>query len=139
MTILINGAIKESQILEHLEQKQDLQAGGHCVFIGQVRNDHVNSNTVSSIEYSAYTEMVEKEVTTINAEIRKTYPDIRDIVILHSVGMVKAGENSLYVRISAGHRTEAFEAIRDCVNMIKDRVPIWKKENYEDGSHRWIE
>lgn len=139
MKTLVQGPLNEEKINVIINNKPDLQAGGHCIFWGQVRNDIKNEQKVVSIEYSAYDEMVEKESNKIKQEILEKYNDVRSVEIYHSKGEVKAGENSLYVKISAGHRIQAFESIQECVNLIKKRLPIWKKENLSDGTYIWTE
>lgn len=113
--------------------------GAHASFLGQVRDDEINGKKVVAIDYSAYEEMVGQEMDKIKAEIFETYNDVQGIYIKHSIGVVKVGEMSLFVLVSAGHRVEAFKAIADCVNMIKARVPVWKKELLEDGNYVWTE
>ena len=113
--------------------------GGHAIFLGQVRDDLINDKKVLEIDYSAYEAMVGQETDKIKAEIRKKYEDVQGIFIKHSIGAVKAGEMSLFVLVSAGHRVEAFHALEDTVNMVKARVPVWKKELLDDGSHIWTE
>jgi molybdopterin synthase catalytic subunit len=58
---------------------------------------------------------------------------------LHSIGEVKCGEISVLVLVSFAHREKCFESLKFIVNEIKTKVPIWKKEIYDDGSYRWIE
>ncbi len=120
----------------HSENKT---TGGHSFFLGAVRSDEINGKKVVEIDYSAYPEMVEIEMESIISEIYKKYDDVQKISIKHSIGVVKAGENSLFVVISAGHRVQAFKALEEAVNLIKARIPIWKKELLNDGSYFWTE
>jgi molybdopterin synthase catalytic subunit len=59
------------------------------------------------------------------------------VEIIHSVGLVKAGEISLVIMISAGHRQQAMEACSRTVEMVKERFPVWKKEIFDDSSFQW--
>ena len=59
----------------------------------------------------------------------------RSIEIIHSTGIVNAGEISLLVLVSAGHRQQAMQACSKAVELIKERLPVWKKEIYDDDSH----
>ena len=113
--------------------------GGHAFFLGQVRDDVIDGKKVLEIDYSAYEAMVGQETDKIKAEISEKYKDVQGLYIKHSTGAVKAGEMSLFVLVSAGHRVEAFHALEDTVNMVKARVPVWKKELLDDGSHIWTE
>jgi molybdopterin synthase catalytic subunit len=114
-------------------------SGGHSVFIGQVRADINNSKRVKAIEYSAYEQMVEAESCKIKKAILSEYNDVKSIDILHSTGIVCAGEISLFVLVSAGHRHQAAEACTKAVEIIKEVLPVWKKEIFEDNSTEWIE
>lgn len=136
--ILVPGPIKASLIAEHLNKLAgDSEAGAHSIFLGQVRSDKVNDRMVTAIEYSAYDEMVEKECTRIKDTIRAAFSDVRDVIIVHSTGMVKAGQMSLFVMITAGHRDHATRACRHALEMIKENFPVWKKEIFDDDTHKW--
>lgn len=136
--ILTEGAISPGLIAGYIEKlSEDKTIGAHSLFLGQVRNDTVNDRQVKAIEYSAYTEMVEKEANGIIETVKAAFKDVKDIFIIHSTGIVRAGELSLFILVSAGHRDQATRACRHVVEMIKDNYPVWKKELFEDDSHRW--
>jgi molybdopterin synthase catalytic subunit len=136
--ILINGPVTHSKISSVIESiSNKIEAGGHSVFIGQVRADMVGRKAVKAIEYSAYENMVKKEADQIIKMIYAEFNDVKSISILHSVGIVKVGEASLFVLVSAGHRSHAMQACSKLVNMIKEKLPIWKKEIFEDNTHEW--
>jgi molybdopterin synthase catalytic subunit len=135
---LIKGPVTHDiiiSILNKMSEKSD--AGGHSFFIGQVRADKMEGKTVSAIEYSAYEGMVSSAVDNIIESVMKELDDVRYIDIVHSTGIVKAGEISLLVSVSAGHRKQAMEACARAVELIKEKLPVWKKEVYEDNSHTW--
>lgn len=114
-----------------------LDAGGHSLFLGQVRADLSDNKRVTSIEYSAYPEMASAEAEKIKSLIFKEYPDVKSIEILHSTGIVRAGEIALFIMVSAGHRHQAQEACNRALELIKERFPAWKKEIFEDNSSLW--
>ena len=136
---IVKGPISISKIKEATKTGNNKNSGAHASFIGQVRADDIDGKIVKEIEYSAYEEMVIVELNKIIADISTKYDDLQQIIILHSIGSVKAGENSLFVFISAGHRKNVFIALNDIVNQIKKRVAIWKKEIFEDASYVWTE
>ena len=137
---LVPGPIKSSLVVEYINNlSDDKSAGAHSIFLGQVRNDKINERTIEAIEYSAYVEMAEKEALKIKDIIMSAYSDVNDVVITHSTGIVKAGELSLFVMVTAGHRDQATRACRHAVEMIKENYPVWKKELFDDDSHRWQE
>lgn len=124
-----------STYLARLGSRND--TGGHSIFLGQVRNDILGGKRVAAIEYSAYEPMLNGEADKIADEIQKEFDDVLSLVILHSTGIVRAGEISLMVLVSAGHRDHATRACRQAVELIKERLPVWKKEIFEDDSHHW--
>ena len=107
------------------------------MFLGQVRADEIDGKKVRAIEYSAYVELVNVEVKKIIKSILSEHADIRSVDIIHSTGVVKAGEVSLLVFISAIHRYQAMQACSMAVELIKEKLPVWKKEIFEDESHLW--
>jgi molybdopterin synthase catalytic subunit len=112
--------------------------GGISVFAGRVRDDIIGERKVKAIEYSAYEPMVEDEADAIIKLIINEYTDVKSVSILHSTGVVLAGELSLLVVVTAGHRVQAMQACSHCVELVKERLPVWKKELFEDESHRWV-
>jgi molybdopterin synthase catalytic subunit len=135
---LIDGPISHdviASLLNKMSEKSD--SGGHSFFLGQVRADIIEGKIVRAIEYSAYESMVKDEADKIIRSVLAESDDVKSIDMLHSTGIVKAGEISLLVAVSAGHRKQAMEACSRTVEMIKERLPVWKKEVYEDNSHTW--
>jgi molybdopterin synthase catalytic subunit len=130
-----------SQIIAHEIERlgSRTDTGGHSLFLGQVRADKSAGRTVKAIEYSAYDGMVTVEAEKIKNLIFKEFSDVLGITIIHATGEVKAGEISMFVMISAGHRDHATKACRQTVELIKEKLPIWKKEIFEDNSHEWRE
>jgi molybdopterin synthase catalytic subunit len=124
-----------SHLIEKIGEKTD--SGGHMIFLGQVRADIINGKEVKAIEYSAYESMVNVEAENIKKQILSQFGDVKSIDIIHSTGVVSAGELSLVVLVSAGHRLQAFQACSKTVELIKDKLPVWKKEIFDDDSHMW--
>ena len=124
-----------SSLIEKMGSKTD--SGGHMIFLGQVRADEINGKKVKAIEYSAYIELVTVEADKIKEKIYSGFPDVKSIDIIHSTGIVRAGEISLLVLVSAGHRQQAMQACSKTVELIKENLPVWKKEIFEDDSHVW--
>jgi len=114
-------------------------AGAHALFIGQVRDDLVDGKMVTGIEYSAYAAMVDPVIQEIKDYLFKEFPELICLHIQHSTGLVKSGEISLAVMVSARHRKKSFAALEKCVDLIKEKLPVWKKELFSDGTSRWIQ
>ena len=135
---LVDGPVTLKEISPLIEMMGvKTNAGGHSVFMGQVRADEILGKTVKAIEYSAYEAMVKAQADKIIDEILSEFSDAQSVDILHSTGIVKTGELSLFVLVSAGHRQQAILACAKTVELIKERLPVWKKEIYEDDSHIW--
>jgi molybdopterin synthase catalytic subunit len=112
------------------------ESGAVVLFYGVVRNENMGRN-VQYLEYDVYPEMAIKKMREVADEVRAKYP-ITDIGVLHRVGRLEIGETSLLVAVSSAHRVAAFDACHFAVDRIKQVVPIWKKEVWDDGEE-WIE
>lgn len=110
----------------------DSAAGAIVHFLGTVRNFNFEKK-VLSIEYSAYKEMVLKELNKIVDESFLKWPFLKCAVI-HRTGELSVGEIAVAIYIASVHRKEAFNASQYIIDELKQRVPIWKREIYEDGS-----
>ena len=135
---LIEGPVTQSlitQLMVKMGERNDI--GGHSIFLGQVRADEIDGKRVKAIEYSAYEGMVRIEMDKIKNIILSEFSDSKTIDIVHSKGVVRAGEISLVVIVSAGHRLQAFKACSKAVELIKENLPVWKKEIFDDDSHEW--
>ncbi len=119
----------DSQRLVEAVRKDE--SGAVALFFGVARN-HSEGRRVRALEYDAYPSMAEKKLREVGDEVRDRWP-ITGIGVLHRTGVLAIGEASLLVAVSAAHRKEAFEACHYAVDRIKEIVPIWKKEIWEDG------
>lgn len=137
MKIFTKGPISHSSIAKALSQLScDSENGAHEIFLGQVRADNIDGQTVVAIEYSAFEEMVEKQVIKLKDHFFDRFP-IKSLHFLHSLGLVPAGKISLFVLISAPHREAAFNATRSFVDRLKAELPIWGKEIFENQNSQW--
>ena len=137
-TVLMTGPITPDFISNSIAKhstKTDI--GAHAIFLGQVRKDENNNTVVASIEYSAYKEMAEKVFDTIREDAFEKF-DMVCMHMHHGLGIITAGEISLFLFVSCKHRAQSFEAVEWIVNEIKQKAPVWKKENYENGQYSWI-
>ena len=111
-------------------------AGAVCVFLGTVR-EVTGDRRTSSLDYEAYPQMALKTMSEIEAEARKRWPVIESALV-HRVGHLELGEISVVVAVSCPHRGDAFESCRWLMDTFKEVVPIWKKENWADGTEEWV-
>lgn len=106
-------------------------AGGIAVFLGVVRDTNAG-RAVERIDYEAYGSMAIREMTKLVDELQRELPGVR-VAIAHRTGALQIGEASVVVAASAPHRPEAFAACRAAIDRLKERVPIWKREQGPDG------
>jgi MoaE-MoaD fusion protein len=110
----------------------DPGAGGIVIFSGVVRNQ-TGGRPVKYLEYEAHAAMAEAKLREIGAAIRGRWPGVKRVAILHRIGRLEIGESSVLIGVSAAHRGDAFEACRYAIDTLKQTVPVWKKEHFEDG------
>ncbi len=89
------------------------------------------------LDYDAYPEMAEAKMAELEAETREKWPVI-EVGVVHRIGHLDLGEISVAVAVSSPHRPDAFEAGRHLIDRLKEIVPIWKKENFSDGTTEWV-
>lgn len=107
------------------------ESGGIDVFIGTVRNA-TKGKRVIRLEFEAYEPMAIAEMEKIAKQAFEKWP-VQKAVILHRTGVLEVGEIPVIIAISAAHRAAAFDACRYIIDTLKQSVPIWKKEIFEDG------
>jgi len=110
--------------------------GAALLFWGVVRNEN-DGRAVSSLEYSAYAEMAEREMMRIADEARARF-GTGAIHVVHRIGLLQVGEASVAISVASPHRGEAYEASRYVIEELKRRVPVWKREGYVDGETEWV-
>jgi len=118
------------------EQVRRPNCGGVVTFLGTVR-DLTDGHTTAALDYEAYPGMAEKKMAEIERETRDRWPG-SEVMIVHRLGHLEVGEVSVGVAVSCPHRAEAFEACRYAIDRLKLIVPIWKKENWADGTSEWV-
>jgi molybdopterin synthase catalytic subunit len=107
------------------------EAGGIDVFIGTVRNA-TKGKPVLRLEFEAYEKMAMSEMEKIITEAFKNWP-LQKALVHHRTGVLSIGEVPVVIAVAAAHRAAAFEACRYIIDTLKETVPIWKKEVFEDG------
>jgi molybdopterin/thiamine biosynthesis adenylyltransferase/molybdopterin synthase catalytic subunit/rhodanese-related sulfurtransferase len=118
------------------QQLFDPTAGGYTSFEGWVRN-HNEGLAVRHLEYEAFEPLAVKEGERIVTEAITRF-GIEHAACVHRIGDLGIGEMAVWVGVSARHRAEAFLACRYIIDEVKHRVPIWKKEHYENGDSGWV-
>lgn len=105
--------------------------GGIDIFVGTVRNQ-TKGKKVIKLEFEAYEKMALHQMSLIADSILERW-NVEKILIHHAVGSLIVGEIPVIIAVAAPHRDAAFEACRYAIDTLKETVPIWKKEFFEDG------
>lgn len=111
------------------------EAGAVSIFTGIAR-EFTNGKRTLFLEYQAYPSMAEKKLAQIGKEIEARWGNTKT-AIAHRTGRLDISEIAVAIAVSTPHRKEAFAASRYAIDRIKEIVPIWKKEHWEDGTE-WI-
>lgn len=127
--ILTRDAIPTRELTERLKAPED---GAVVVFEGIVRN-HLGGRRTLYLEYEAYDPMAVRKMEEIGQEARNNF-SIDRIGIIHRLGRIEISETSVAIIVTAAHRRAAFEACRYAIDRLKQVVPIWKKEYFQDGA-----
>ena len=125
--IEIVDTIDTSQVFTELS---DAQSGGICVFVGTVR-EFTQGEAVVSLEFETYEKMALKEMDKIASDAIKKW-NLNKVIIRHAVGFKKVEAPVVVVGASSAHRDACFEACRYLIDTLKETVPIWKKETFEN-------
>src|SRR5690625_2603470 len=110
-------------------------AGAICTFTGIVREFTKGKRTLY-LEYQAYTSMAEKKLAEIGDEIEAKWGNTKTAIV-HRIGRLDISDTAVAIAVSTPHRKDAFEASKYAIDRIKEIVPIWKKEHWEDGT-KWL-
>ena len=133
----LNGPITPDFISNSIYKHQiKHNIGAHNIFLGQVRKDNIESNVVSAIEYSAYEEMANKKITDIRESTFEKF-DLTCLHIYHSLGVVEVGQIGFFVFVSSSRRKNVYNATQFIVDRIKNSVPIFGKEIFENNEYNW--
>jgi len=128
-SVILTSEKLNQQICYHFVE--DDSCGGIVTFVGTIRNSTKNK-TVNLLEFSTYEPMAVKELQKIADKALEKF-SIHKIAIHHAIGKLKIGEIPVIIAVSSAHRKAAFEACEYAIDTLKETVPIWKKEHFEDG------
>ncbi len=118
-----------------LARARSPRCGGLVLFSGDVR-DFNQGQSVQHLEYEAYTTLAIRTIEEILSEASERW-DLGAALCVHRVGRLSPGESAVLVVTAAPHRAAAYEANQHVIHRVKHEAPIWKKEVYVDGTHRW--
>ncbi|MDQ1726051.1 MAG: molybdopterin synthase catalytic subunit [Frankiaceae bacterium] len=125
----------ELSVDEVLAAVRDPSAGGLALFVGAVR-DADEGKGVRTLDYEAHPTALD-ELWGVMKKVASEH-DVVAIAAVHRIGHLEVGDTAVVVAASAVHRAEAFAAARALIDELKDTVPIWKKQRYDDGTTDWV-
>ena len=125
-----------SNLIDYQTIGENSGIGARSVFEGTVRDTN-HGHDVTKLEYECYESLAIKEGNKILGEAIEKFGLI-DAFCIHRIGTLEVGETAVIVVATSGHRNEAFKGCRYIIDEVKCRVPIWKKEHYQDGETEWI-
>ena len=133
MIELVQDPIDTARLLESVSSHQ---AGAIVLFVGTTRQ-FTGQRETDSLDYECYPEMAMAKLEELEAEARRRWP-IVEIAIVHRLGHLVLGEASVAIAVSSPHRQDAFESGSWLIDKLKEVVPIWKQENWADGTSQWV-
>ena len=133
MIELVQQPIDAGRVLAHVASNE---AGAVVLFLGTTRQFTRQRETLS-LDYECYPEMATEKLQQLEAEARRRWP-ILDLAIVHRLGHLELGEASVAIAVSSPHRQDAFESGSWLIDKLKEVVPIWKQENWADGTSQWV-
>src|ERR1700710_2919659 len=138
MTRVLRASVTDQPIsLAEHEALVGHQAAGAVVgFVGMIRN-HDGGRQVMRLEYSAHPSAPEVFAEVV-AEIAAQASGVRAVAASHRVGVLRIGEAALVTAVAADHRQAAFATCARLVDTIKEPLPVWKHQLFEDGSGKWL-
>jgi molybdopterin synthase catalytic subunit len=122
-------------VAEVLAALEDDASGGLALFIGRVR-DHDHGLGVRGLEYSAHPSALES-LRRVCADVARQH-DVHAVAAVHRLGKLAIGDIAVIVATTAAHRGTAFEASRVLIDTLKSEVPIWKHQQFADGTEEWV-
>ncbi len=138
MTLVLRAAVTDQAIslAEHEALVSDQSAGAVVGFVGRIR-DHDRGRQVVRLEYSAHPSAPEV-LGEVVAEVARQASGVRAVAASHRIGDLRIGEAALVAAVAADHRQAAFATCARLVDAIKERLPVWKHQFFDDGSEEWV-
>lgn len=122
-------------VQEVLDAVGDDAAGGVTIFVGMVR-DHDEAKAVTALDYSQHPTALARLTEVLEAVAGRH--QVTGLAAVHRVGPLAVGDLAVVVAAAAAHRGQAFDASRDLIDDLKATVPIWKHQQFTDGSEEWV-
>ena len=137
MAYLITAPISWDRIAYLNRRVSRSGCGAVVTFVGAVRADQDGRRVVRALCYEAYPEMAEPLIQRLINEAKARW-SLEGAQVQHRLGLVETGQISVAVVVAAQHRAQAYAASQFLIERIKLDVPIWKREQYDDGTSQWL-
>lgn len=121
---------------EHARLVSGPRIGAVVTFSGVVR-DHDDGRGVRALEYSGHPGAGEV-ITRVAAQVAAAHPTVQALAVSHRIGALAIGDSALACAVAATHRGDAFVACAALVDAVKLQLPIWKRQEFTDGSEEWV-
>lgn len=108
-------------------------SGAVVTFLGVVRDHSEGRPGVTGLTYEAYEEEATVRLVELAGEVRRRWPEVERLALLHRTGALELSEVSVAVVVSSPHRPAAFDAARFAIDTLKETVPVWKHEHWAGG------
>ena len=118
------------------ESVRSVEAGAVVLFLGTVRELTGGRRTIA-LDYEGYPEMARAKMQELADQACEQWPVVK-AAVAHRLGHLELGDISVAVAVSCPHRGDAFAAGKFLIDQLKELVPIWKKENWSDGTTEWV-
>jgi molybdopterin synthase catalytic subunit len=122
-------------VAEVLAALGDAASGGLVLFVGRVR-DHDHGIGVRGLEYSAHPSALDS-LRRVCTQVAEQY-DVHAVAAVHRVGRLAIGDIAVVVATTSAHRGTSFDASRALIDTLKAEVPIWKHQQFADGTEEWV-
>ncbi|RVD81227.1 uncharacterized protein DFL_009101 [Arthrobotrys flagrans] len=120
-------------ITASIDRVRSPKAGAVVAFVGMTR-DNFEGKPVSTLEYTTYTPLALRTLSTIVTSLKSTNSgSLHSISVTHRLGIVPIGEDSIVITLSTSHRAEGWRIAEECLELVKDKVEVWKREWFVDG------
>ena len=133
MIEIVTAPIDTAAVLAHVASPE---AGAVVLFLGTTRQ-FTGGRETASLDYECYADMAQAKLGELEAEARRRWAVV-ECALVHRIGHLAIGEASVAVAVSTAHRQAAFEAGQWLIDTLKQVVPIWKQENWSDGTAQWV-
>ncbi|MFX1496673.1 MAG: molybdenum cofactor biosynthesis protein MoaE [Promethearchaeota archaeon] len=132
------GEIGLENIINSIKKNHKIkEAGSIHTFTGIVRNSSLEGKPVVSMKVDAYDELARKSINDICEKLKRVN-GIIDVKIIHLKGEFDLSDDLVYVVVASAHRKEGFDVIKQAVEMYKKEVAVWKREDFANGTSKWI-